>query len=508
MLPTPPMASAAASALSLSWRPRAVGRALTLALVLLVAASLASNWLARARGGWVPNIVAAKLSLTQTHTLPLLFTAGLLAATAGLLALCAGLAPRGSALRWRWALSALGFAALAVDETTLLHTAFGPLLRGLAAQWGVPPAWQAAGWLLVAGLIVTAWVLLWLPALAQLPPRLRRLGPLGAALYAAGVAGGVLFTGWLAAAFGAHSLAYLAVSAVPTVLALAGLVLLIAALAQHLCLAGGALTWHPRPARVAAWLFAMTAVLVAAYASLYLLWPPRDLNPLALELLSRLNLDLELSVPNTFNGYLLGYAALLLGLITGQAWRTAQPLRWRWLALTAAFACLAADEFLVLHEILAAPVKRLLGVTGLLGFGWYIPVLPLVALLGLYCLPLLARLPRRTQVLFVAAGLVYVGAAIGVEMVGALFSERYGQGSFPYLLEVTAEEGLEMTGAVLFIYALLDYVARRWGAVRLDFNAAPVFANVVASAPASAPANAPASALPARHAAAPGAPAP
>jgi hypothetical protein len=47
--------------------------------------------------------------------------------------------------------------------------------------------------------------------------------------------------------------------------------------------------------------------------------------------------------------------------------------------------------------------------------------------------------------------------------VGANVNVSYG-------LLTVVEETLEMTGMVVFIYALMDYIAQRWGGVRIDLR--------------------------------------
>ena len=56
------------------------------------------------------------------------------------------------------------------------------------------------------------------------------------------------------------------------------------------------------------------------------------------------------------------------------------------------------------------------------------------------------------------AGAIYIGGAIGMEMLGGYFVEVYGQKSFVYFLISTIEEFLEMFGIAVFIYALLSYI--------------------------------------------------
>jgi hypothetical protein len=69
-------------------------------------------------------------------------------------------------------------------------------------------------------------------------------------------------------------------------------------------------------------------------------------------------------------------------------------------------------------------------------------------------------LAPRFQRLFGAAGLLYVGGALGVEMLGARHADLHGLDNLAYRMYQTVEESLEMFGLVLLIGALLRYFAQ------------------------------------------------
>jgi hypothetical protein len=127
---------------------------------------------------------------------------------------------------------------------------------------------------------------------------------------------------------------------------------------------------------------------------------------------------------------------------------------------------------------MSVPVNSALG-EGALGFHhtyWAIPALAGLVAVGLYYLPFLWRLPGRTRILFVLAGVIFIGGAIGVEMLSGNFYETHGD-TLGYSLVVTLEESLEMAGVIVFVYAILDYVARKYGAVSFELGTpAPAFA--------------------------------
>lgn len=185
-----------------------------------------------------------------------------------------------------------------------------------------------------------------------------------------------------------------------------------------------------------------------------------------------LSLDKEQSVPALFSTFLLFAAAAVLAFIALIERGTRDWRKWQLLAL--GFAAMALDESLALHERIIEPMRNLLGGgrLGIFYFAWVIPALGMVAMLGVYFLPFLLRLPRRTMIpLMVSAGL-YLGGALGVELIEGWWREDHGYRSLGFHLLVTLEESMEMAGTILLIHTLLRHVARSSGDVQIHFEAA------------------------------------
>lgn len=77
--------------------------------------------------------------------------------------------------------------------------------------------------------------------------------------------------------------------------------------------------------------------------------------------------------------------------------------------------------------------------------------------LGLLYIKFLRHLPRDTRKLTIVAGIIYIGGALVMEMVGGYISGSELPHSF-YLVATTIEEALEMIGSGLFIITLLGYI--------------------------------------------------
>ena len=177
--------------------------------------------------------------------------------------------------------------------------------------------------------------------------------------------------------------------------------------------------------------------------------------------------DMESNIPTWFSSLLLFFAAALLSLIALAAHRAGRPFVKRWLLLSFIFVFLSADEIAMMHEIHIEALRTALGTSGLLYYAWVIPGLLFVAITVLIYLPFLLKLERGLALRFVLAGAVYVGGAVGVEMVSGAQHDLYGQETWRYAALVTLEELCEMLGAVIFIHALLGKLRDDVGEVRL-----------------------------------------
>ena len=78
----------------------------------------------------------------------------------------------------------------------------------------------------------------------------------------------------------------------------------------------------------------------------------------------------------------------------------------------------------------------------------------------------LPPLPRR---LFLAAALLFVGGALGIEMLNGAYVSRWGE-TWGYLALQHLEEFLEMWGIAILLYGLLSYICLRLGCDRLSLR--------------------------------------
>jgi len=181
------------------------------------------------------------------------------------------------------------------------------------------------------------------------------------------------------------------------------------------------------------------------------------------------HIDLEQNISTLFSVTLLLCSGSLLVLIALLKRQRQDSDVSKWMILAGGFFYLATDEGWSLHERLIEPVRGLLGHgdLGIFYFAWIIPAMAGVALLGLLFLGFISRLPSSTRWSFMIAGSLYLGGAIGIEMLGGRHAELHSFENLTYQLFAHLEESLEMAGVILFIHALLRYLAEQYPEIRL-----------------------------------------
>jgi len=200
-------------------------------------------------------------------------------------------------------------------------------------------------------------------------------------------------------------------------------------------------------------------------------------------ILSQFSLSSERTPPAFFAFLLLLICGVWLGIIAlhehhgGSRW-------WRhWAVLAVMFVFMAYDEAAGLHEKAIEPLRELLDAGGFFYYAWVIPGIIVVTITFLAYLPFLLHLPPVFRWLFLLSGAIYVGGAIGMEMISGAHIDQHGR-DLVYRLMTIVEEAFEMLGALLFIASLMKYLTRRDGYFELKLgltNRLPV--GVAARAP-------------------------
>lgn len=174
------------------------------------------------------------------------------------------------------------------------------------------------------------------------------------------------------------------------------------------------------------------------------------------------DINRETNVPTWFSSVELLLCAGGLALI---AWRTRAcggPFVRHWGFLALVFVFLSLDEVAMIHDNLSGSITARIETTGVLRYVWVVPYGLAVLVLGACYLRFFFHLPVRSRVLFAAAATLYVGGALGFEMISGWW-ESYHEGGVVSLTLTSIEETGEMLGVATFVYALGDYVRGELG---------------------------------------------
>lgn len=167
----------------------------------------------------------------------------------------------------------------------------------------------------------------------------------------------------------------------------------------------------------------------------------------------------EGNVPTWYSSSTLLMCSLLLAAIAMTRKRARDRYALHWGALSVIFLFLSLDEAAKIHEEMAGrPLRSALRTSGVLYYAWVIPYGVMVLIFALAFLKFLVNLPARTRRLFLLAGSVYVGGALGIELLEGYQATHFGADNMAMALMASLEEFLEMLGVAIFIHALLSYL--------------------------------------------------
>jgi hypothetical protein len=177
------------------------------------------------------------------------------------------------------------------------------------------------------------------------------------------------------------------------------------------------------------------------------------------EMATRFDIDVEGSVPTWFSNLLLAFASIQLLAVARLERRRRGPLTLHWTALGLVFAGLSADEIAGFHNVeVLVSAERAAAVSDYFAIPWVIHGTIFVVLFGLVFARFLLRVPRPTALGLVRAGLVYVGGALGIEMLGAHFIVNLGIEHPAVSAILMVEEGMEMFGVILLVDTVFRHV--------------------------------------------------
>ena len=184
-------------------------------------------------------------------------------------------------------------------------------------------------------------------------------------------------------------------------------------------------------------------------------------------LVDAFDMNLENSVTTWSAALILAAAAGLCGL-TAWASRRSNDDSWRkWMFIAGIITVLSIEEVADLHGYWGTRLQDQLETTGPLRYAWIMPAAVLVLIVAGTLARFVLGLDRPLRNAILTGGAVYVGAAIGLEVIHGVFT---GSESFALWLLHGVEETLELVAVSIVIVALLRDLERRFGSLALRFD--------------------------------------
>jgi hypothetical protein len=167
------------------------------------------------------------------------------------------------------------------------------------------------------------------------------------------------------------------------------------------------------------------------------------------------------TIPKWFASANLLLSALLLATIAWAKNSEGDAYRHHWSCLALIFCALSLEESAGFHHLASAPLRSALRLdgTGVLHFPWVLLGMILVPIIALAFCRFFYYLPAKDRSLFLLAAILYVGGALGMKILRGPYNSAYGVDNMTGAMLKTVEESCQMIGIVVFIYALLSYIA-------------------------------------------------
>ncbi len=176
------------------------------------------------------------------------------------------------------------------------------------------------------------------------------------------------------------------------------------------------------------------------------------------------NFDTEQNLPTFFSVLIILASALCVVAHTYYKGANSAAYRWEGFLIGALIFFIALDEFASIHERIGGSLSYYMETDGVFHHAWLVPYLVGVVLFAPIALKWLSSLSWRLRMRICSAGMLYIGGAVGMEMVAGLIETNGAlleQTRYTLLFTaMTLEECLEMSGMGLFLIYMYDALTR------------------------------------------------
>jgi hypothetical protein len=235
---------------------------------------------------------------------------------------------------------------------------------------------------------------------------------------------------------------------------------------------------HISPWKLAIFLFALIFLIAAVSLMLQYSLLHWDYN-VGANIVRIFNVDVENNLPTWFSSLMLTACSAVAAVIAMAYLRRGERYFYHFAGIVVIFLYLSLDETSSFHEVPSRLVREGLGTSGAFHPAWVIPAAIAVLIVAAAYLRFFLHLPTKFKALFFLSAALFVGGAIGFEILGwNYFHSRYVQlgdegRDFTYALWNHAEEVCEMLGTALFLTSLLLFAQEKRISASLQAGARP-----------------------------------
>lgn len=115
-------------------------------------------------------------------------------------------------------------------------------------------------------------------------------------------------------------------------------------------------------------------------------------------------------------------------------------------------------------------MKVIFNTSGLLNYACVIPYGTIIIIIAITYFKFMMRLPKPILKRFIVAGILFVFGAVSMEILSGMHLEKYGNKTLTNTLMYSFEELLEMSGSVVFLYALVSYIQLKFNTFLIAFG--------------------------------------
>ncbi|MCP5099546.1 MAG: hypothetical protein GY943_28665 [Chloroflexi bacterium] len=183
----------------------------------------------------------------------------------------------------------------------------------------------------------------------------------------------------------------------------------------------------------------------------------------------RLDVGGDKTIPGWFSSTLLLFCAGLIYVTALVEAKNKSRFTRHWKGLAFVFLFLSLDETAAIHEW-SGSFLSLSGFGGFLLYSWVIFGLIFVTVFVFAYLRFFWHLPRSTQIGFFIAGAMFVGGALGLEMLNARIEFQVGAESLLYQAMTGLEELLEMSGLIVLVNSVWRYLEQQVAGFQVNLS--------------------------------------